>query len=51
MNEFELYLQKIAELKNMGLEPQIYGKSVLNQPLYYFKLVKRVDYNKSRLKF
>ena len=50
MNEFELYLQKIAELKNMGLEPQIYGKSVLNQPLYYFKLVKRVDYNKKPIK-
>ena len=50
MNEFELYLQKIAELKNMGLEPHIYGKTVLNQPLYYFKLVKRVDYNKKPIK-
>lgn len=50
MNEFELYLQKIAELKNMGLEPKIYGKTVLNQPLYYFKLIKRVDYNKKPIK-
>ena len=50
MNEYELYLQKIAELKNVGLEPQVYGKTALGHPLYYYKLQKRVDYNKRPLR-
>lgn len=50
MNEFQAYLQKIAELERVGLKPTIYGKTVLNQPLYYYKLSKRVDYNKKPIK-
>lgn len=44
MNEFELYLNKISELKNIGLEPTIYGYTTLGQPMYVYKLSKRVDY-------
>ncbi len=50
MNEYELYLQKIAELKNFGLEPQIYGRTVFNHPLHYYRLTKRVNYNERPIK-
>ena len=50
MNEFKLYEQKIIELKNIGLEPIKYGESTLGQPLYYYKLSKRVDYRQKPIK-
>lgn len=50
MNAFNLYEQKILELKNIGIEPIKYGETTLGQPLYYFKLSKRVDYRKKPLK-
>ena len=50
MNEYKLYEQKINELKNIGLEPIKYGESTLGQPLYYYKLSKRVDYRQKPIK-
>ncbi len=50
MNEYELYLQKIAELERLGLTPKVYGKTLLGQPLYYYKLSKRVDFRQKPLK-
>ena len=50
MNEYKLYEQKINELKNIGLEPIKSGESTLGQPLYYYKLSKRVDYRQKPIK-
>ena len=50
MNEYNIYLQKINELKNMGLEPIKYGETTLGQPMYVYKLSKRVDYSKKPIK-
>ncbi len=50
MNEYELYLQKIDELKRIGLEPHIYGYTTLGLPMYVYKLSKKIDYTKKPIK-
>lgn len=50
MNEYNLYLQKIEELKRIGLEPEVYGYTTLGAPMYVYKLSKRVDYTKKPIK-
>ncbi len=50
MNEYNLYLQKINELKILGLEPIKYGETTLGQPMLVYKLSKRIDYTKKPIR-